>query len=620
VRINKQIIVGSVIVISLVVAIVLPVYFTLKLIREDPIIIWGDEEFSNYDFKGNGTASNPYLIENYNITTDSYYGIFIKGVTKHFIIRNCFIDALKIGIYIENTADGTSIIADNICYNNIDFGIQVIDSDYLVISNNTCISDNNLVTNQGISISFSSNSFIYNNTCFLQKTRGISILNSPYTKVVSNNCSNNSDFGLFVDDSSYSTISNNFFLNNGLNGLSITLSPNTLISGNSFIESGLLFWEYYIEDIVSYTVENNQANNKPIGFYKNLDNQLINTTNDGQSFFINCTNLVIENLTIDNSLGVTLSFCNNATIKKSSFSNIPRPGLLFWYCNNSIIIDSSCMYNKADGLAIAYSNNISAENNRFEFNFKNGIRVLQSTNSYLFNNTCRFNTRLGDRQGDRDGILIQSSNNSTMINNTCTHNGDDGISLYLSEFNAVINNTLFANTEGLNMHLAHNSAILNNTFGPQLYGIYQRLSDNITISGNFFANLYGGIYIFGSSYCEISHNSIVNSDGNGIVYGTTTEASSINNTIHHNLFDYNEYGGIRLTIDCINTLIHHNAFYNNYFASSSQAYDSSINATWYDLVTTSGNFWNDWSGVGYYYIGGPAESYDIYPLSSDPLS
>ena len=92
-------------------------FFSTKT-PHSPIIITCDGNFSDYGFPGNGSAVNPFIIENYNITTNDEIGISILDTTKFFIIRNCYIDAYRRGIDIENTAIGTASIINNICINH----------------------------------------------------------------------------------------------------------------------------------------------------------------------------------------------------------------------------------------------------------------------------------------------------------------------------------------------------------------------------------------------------------------------------------------------------------------------------------------------------------------------
>ena len=47
-----------------------------------PIIITNDSNFTDYGFPGNGTLSNPYRIENLNITTNASSGIEIINTSK----------------------------------------------------------------------------------------------------------------------------------------------------------------------------------------------------------------------------------------------------------------------------------------------------------------------------------------------------------------------------------------------------------------------------------------------------------------------------------------------------------------------------------------------------------
>jgi len=57
-----------------------------------PIRINSDSEFNatNGVTGGNGTAGNPYIIDNWNINaTGAGCGIYVGNTTKYFVIRNC---------------------------------------------------------------------------------------------------------------------------------------------------------------------------------------------------------------------------------------------------------------------------------------------------------------------------------------------------------------------------------------------------------------------------------------------------------------------------------------------------------------------------------------------------
>ena len=155
-----------------------------KLTDHDPIVIWGDEDFDVYDFPGKGTLSNPYKIENYNITTSLSVGISIWNTTKHFVIRNCFINAYETGIFIDSIAEETGTITRNEVVTNQKHGILVYGSVAVTITENTCdlnkfgiylhssssaILSENLCTNNvyGIIILYSSSFIISRSSSFL---------------------------------------------------------------------------------------------------------------------------------------------------------------------------------------------------------------------------------------------------------------------------------------------------------------------------------------------------------------------------------------------------------------------------------------------------------------------
>ncbi|MHA1516302.1 MAG: hypothetical protein ACTSPF_12265, partial [Candidatus Heimdallarchaeaceae archaeon] len=84
------------------------------LIQSDPIHITNDNEF--LVFPGNGTITDPYRLENYNISSEiQNFGINISDTTKYFVIQNCFIKVKQVGIWISWISHGTAEIRNNTC-------------------------------------------------------------------------------------------------------------------------------------------------------------------------------------------------------------------------------------------------------------------------------------------------------------------------------------------------------------------------------------------------------------------------------------------------------------------------------------------------------------------------
>ena len=158
------------IVILLLLAIIIPlsVLIPKKNINLDqPILIYSDEDFLKYDFNGEGTESDPYLIEEETIIQDSYgerhhFGIYIENTTKYFTIKNCIIKDYSYGIVITSVANGAAKILDNFLEHISYYAI------YNVATNESVI-ENNIMTwgiEIGIYVLFSNNCSVNNNTIY----------------------------------------------------------------------------------------------------------------------------------------------------------------------------------------------------------------------------------------------------------------------------------------------------------------------------------------------------------------------------------------------------------------------------------------------------------------------
>ncbi len=232
-------------------------------VPHEPIIITNDKNFTDYGFPGLGTVEEPYIIENYNITTSNNEGIYINDTTKHFVIRNCYVDAESRGIQISYIAKGTASIIHNTCTNN-DYGIYLYSSSGIflshssgvILTNNTC--NNNYY---GIWLWNSSSAMLTDSICSNNKGLGIRLHSSSSATLTSNTCNNNDD-GIYLHTCSGATLTSNTCNNNNyafvlLNSSRLTLTNNvcnnnerrcillnynlydSIIHHNSFIDNNL---------------------------------------------------------------------------------------------------------------------------------------------------------------------------------------------------------------------------------------------------------------------------------------------------------------------------------------------------------------------------------------------
>jgi parallel beta-helix repeat protein len=262
------------------------------------IIIASDEDFgpSGYNFPGDGTIGNPYLIENYNVSSTGPYGILIESgegflpFNVSFVIRDCIVSAQEVCIKIVNVYPNFVKIENCVCSGETtdqEIGIQLERCDGAIVRGNTCIDGQST----SIRLDLSSGVLIENNTChnngagirldnmsndnilrlntittsisgiYIENSHnnqlkynivndnifGIYLTSSVLTEITNSNISFNGDAGIegvgvVVSDSDNSVIKYNNFESNSAQAIAISPnSDNCLVHHNNFIQNGLLW-------------------------------------------------------------------------------------------------------------------------------------------------------------------------------------------------------------------------------------------------------------------------------------------------------------------------------------------------------------------------------------------
>ena len=274
-------------------------------IPHEPITINDDSDFISYGFPGNGNSTNPYLIEDLNITTTNSRGIYIYGTSKHFVIKNCFVNAEDEGIYVWNVANGTATIRNNTIIDHLEAGIHVKNANHALITENTCkesykgiktwysalnITKNFVEDNlDGIHAYYCSFSNISFNTGI---NNGVSIttFRSNNVSISSNICALDS-YSFSIQICKYLVITNNTLYFNNIHGMEFYASNFSLVYNNT------LYMNYYgitVTPSAYYPSVNNT-------FYFNL---FWNNVGEGMFFMSDTANNTIHhNQFVDNNLG-----------------------------------------------------------------------------------------------------------------------------------------------------------------------------------------------------------------------------------------------------------------------------------------------------------------------------
>ncbi|MFX1379837.1 MAG: NosD domain-containing protein [Promethearchaeota archaeon] len=218
---NRKIIIliiAAIIVIPSTIGIIFAINILFTPTFHPSIIIESNSDFIPYDFPGNGTEENPYIIKDLKISAsvdlnDMNVGISIRNTDRFFIIKNCLVYSDFLGISLIEVAAGTSWIINNTCISKsgdgggiilnqmtnstikgnlcINFmqGIHINHVTYCLIKSNIVESNNY----QGINVRYSSHNLIINNTVKFSPQHGIAIVgNANLNKIYHNNLINNS--------------------------------------------------------------------------------------------------------------------------------------------------------------------------------------------------------------------------------------------------------------------------------------------------------------------------------------------------------------------------------------------------------------------------------------------
>ncbi len=587
----------------------------LSLTSHPAFNITHNDNFTDYSSGGTGAVDDPYIIENYNITTTDYNGIYVTGTTLYFVIQNCYVDADYRGIYIVNVAMNTSRLINNTCVNNDGYGIWIESSFFSTLQNNNCSNNGN-----GIYLTGASRGTLVNNTCNNNiGNSGIGITSSTYVLLENNTCNSNKH-GIYLNWADNSWVIKNTFNNcwRGINSLStdnVDILNNTM---NSFSSAGI-----HISGGSSFTIGYNSLKFGLNGIYlmENSDTAVIinNTISNNVNIALwleACHHTIIANNTISNNYkGLQIEHTTNCTIENNTFSN-HKNGNYITNCPE-LTIQNNYFYN--DGLEFYVSDLTNYLTCTFVNNWVNDkeLGFFFNANSIIISATIY-------------GQLILINCSDISITNQQLNSTSTGISLHYCEditiensncYNNSINGIYFIKCDIITIHE-------NRSYNNTLSGIHAEGTTGTSINSNICSNNTYGIYLRDSPSSEIFNNTCENNSQYGIyLYGSggiespwfildVRKAPSDSCLITYNkLISNTEYG---IYIETDNNKIYNNTFINNNQGGTSQAYDEGTGNTWYDTASNLGNYWNEWVS-GSYSIDGSSSSEDPYPLSEIPI-
>jgi parallel beta-helix repeat protein len=285
---------------------------------------------------GSGTASDPYLIEGWDINASSSHGIYIGNSNVHFIIRDCYIH------------DGSN----NIKYVDIILGQPII-------------------------------------------YHGIFLYNCDNGVLERNTCSNNWDGIRLFYYSDGNTLSNNTCSDNYV-GIQIVRANSNTLSNNVLVDNGLFMYGTSLSEWNSHNIDtSNTVNGKPVRYYADQSGITV-PAGAGQVILANCNGFVIEDQDLSGgSCGVELAYCSDVTVRNNNCSSNNYHGIFLFSSSSNTLSNNDCSSNRYDGIVFYYSSGNTLSNNDCSSNGDYGIYLYVSNSNRLTWNQLRDNVKYG---------------------------------------------------------------------------------------------------------------------------------------------------------------------------------------------------------------------------------
>ncbi len=420
----------------------------------ESITIASDSDFISQGWPGNGSISNPYLIEGLAIMSDDDC-VKISNTSSYFVIRNCSFSWLLThhgtGVYLRNVTHGTIELST---MSGLGSGIVDLQSTENVFRNNT-IED----TWHEIVIDSCNNNVVSNNTVTGNRGRDeIYIHNSRKCLVLGNFVS-----GIVLSYSTNCTVGHNFGLIEGLN----------------IYSSNLTHWLHQIYD--------NYFNGKMLGYFRDTCDSIIDGALYSQLIFVNVTRTMVSGGIFQNlSMGVQIINSADCTLSDIVSKNNSMVGVNIENSYNCTIVNGSIDEHQI-GMSVSSSERIGIEGTQMNNNSYRGIEIVASTSCHFIENTISHN---------RIGVSIYMSNNCSLSENDIFGN-EVGVELSSSNYTLFTNNIVHENEIGilLSSTTSHNliywnSFISNTDKNAVDDGIFNVWDDGIS-RGNIWSDYQG---------------------------------------------------------------------------------------------------------------------------------
>ncbi|MCX6709085.1 MAG: right-handed parallel beta-helix repeat-containing protein [Candidatus Woesearchaeota archaeon] len=374
----------------------------------------------------------------------------------------------------------------------------------------------------GITMNYTNDSIIQNNTIFYYTRYGIDLrVDDNNNTIINNTVSKSRIYGFTVDggSNSYNKFIDNVAHDNS-GGFDLANAPFTNLTNN--------------------TAYDNSNDGIAIGPYSDNctlnDNKAHNNTQYGITI-IDDWNKLTNNIAYDNKNGFLITGCNYGILINNSAYNNSENGFRISNGNNNTLINNTAQDNSMNGFyAVGLTDGDLIDNNTARNNLGSGFDFLDCDNANITNNKAFYNSMNGiyihkpgggppppgSNMSIRDcfvynntghGIFINNTENEFVINNTIQSNNGSGICLIDTNSTNITLNTVLNNTLSINLSNSNNNIIYDNYFENEPLADAAS-TNNWNITKTLGTNIIGGPYL-GGNYWSTYNGTDTDGDGLG---------------------------------------------------------------------------------------------------------
>ncbi|MHA1247541.1 MAG: right-handed parallel beta-helix repeat-containing protein [Candidatus Thorarchaeota archaeon] len=596
--------------------------------QSGPILVTSNAELDALGLPGSGTDTDPYVLENVNITTNAHC-IELRNITKYLVIRDCLLSSENslsgYGVWIrdcehitvrdciaENKQTGLNLEHSTMCQvSNCTtqsgyYGVTMMNCTETIIESSVirhpvhcgigtylcsnCTVEQNVIggTGDGIWNTYSENNTIHQNVIENSTHYAIYEYYSLRTTISDNLVYNTTLGAVRLEFSNYTTISGNYLAIQGWDGIRLaTGSHHITVEDNEVFESG---WYGICVQTPSSVVRGNAVSNSSWSgiAVENTqgcvvtENTVVDSQHDGIAI-LDSSSCVVESNTVQecNLCAITVVTSDDTQVVNNSAELSGEYGVWAWVSKN-VTIRSNTL-DRTGGIVLENASDLaSIRENTIRNCFWTGIRVFDSLYA-----VAEYNTLVNITE---DGLLFEKASHSIARWNTFQNTGWQGLSIYQASACTLSWNSVdSAGDNGILVLEAPHTRVTSNTVkGASHNGIIVSASDDLTVSGNRVHDSgLAGIDISEVDGLAVTLNQVTESQTYGVNIGQCRNVE-----LHSNFINCSEQIDLHIknTQDCL--------FYLNAFLTSGSDGARILLSTNVKLDNgTIGNYWESYTGT-----------------------